>query len=104
MVVIYFSQHISLKITFSISFKVVNRPNRSFPCHLYSNLFFFLQLFSQKNCSFGKISPTFENIYHTNLKLSEHEQVLLLHKNKRFITLPNINTLRNFVLQKIKTR
>ena len=58
---------------------------------------------SQKSRLFSQISPTFENMYHENLKLFKLERVFLLCLNNHFIILLNINTFYAFFLQKIKT-
>ena len=95
-------KHIFLKITVSITLKVVNRLSKKFVL-VAIFLFFFCNYLSQKSRLFGQISPIFENMYHENQKLYMLKSVFLLCLNNHFIILPNTNTFHAFVLQKIKT-
>ena len=59
---VIFLKHSFLKITFSITLKVVNKPNKKF---VLVGIFFFNYL-SQTSRLFAQISPIFENMYHEN--------------------------------------
>ena len=100
---VIFLKHIFLKITVSITLKVVNRPNKKFVLFaIFLNCCFAI-ICHKKSRLFGQIGLIFENMYHENKKLYKLERVFLLCLSNYFIILSNINTFYAFVLQKIKT-